>query len=94
MKTESVKSIKVLSRTLELTKRVMPKNVNKRNVSINETEKSAVSIYDTVNLKVFDSEKNLIGSCTYTGAQFHSQLVQKEKRTKYGYIIKFYTLRY
>jgi len=94
MKVKSTKTIKVLSRTLEITKTPKERNINTRNVSISEAEKNEVNVNDTVHLRVCDVGGNLVAEATYTGKQFHSQLVARQKQTKYGSVINFYTLGY
>lgn len=96
MRTIETKSIKVVSRTLEITKRPKQKNLAGRKVSISHKERDAVQDNDTVLLKVYSPEKELIAEKTYTAKQFKRNLVEVEKRVGYaGYVkIKFFLLKY
>ncbi len=96
MKTVQTKSIKVVSRTLEITKRPKQKNLAGRKVSISFKERDAIQENDTVLLKVYNPEEELIAEKTYTAKQFKRSLVEMEKRVGYaGHTrIRFFTLEY
>jgi hypothetical protein len=94
MKIASTKTIKVISRTLEITKRPKERNIGTRNVCITQKEKNEIQLTDTVILKVLDECNNLVAEAKYTGKEFHQGLVERTKRLKYGEQVKFLTLGY
>ena len=96
MQTVGTKSIKVVSRTLEITKRPKEKNLAGRKVSISFKERDQVQENDTVLLKVYNPKDELIAEKTFTAKQFKRSLVEMEKRVGYaGFTrIRFFVLEY
>ena len=94
MKATSTKTIRVLSTTYLLEKRPKERNRDRRNVCVTPEEKNTVKLVDNVVLRVYDEGDNLVGEYRYTGKEFHSNLMERTKRTKNGHEIRFTTLGY
>lgn len=93
MKSNSLVIVSVI-RSFEMTKTVKDKNLNTRKVSVTEAEKNTILANDTLVLRVKNEDGKFIGAAFYTGQQFQDQLVRKEKTSKRGSKITFYTLPY
>lgn len=93
MKSNSLRIVSV-ARSFEMTKTVKDKNLNTRKVSITEVEKNTILSNDSLVLRVKDEDGNFIGVAFYTGQQFQEKLVRREKTSKRGSKITFYTLPY
>lgn len=87
-------NIKVVARTLEVTKTVKRFNIHTSNFSVSQSDLDFVQDTDTVNVKVFDESETQIGSATFTSSQWHGATKREKKMKKSGRKVTFWTLPY